>query len=404
MDGSLPGRGEAGVLSQRVCGILESTRPANMNNDKPSLAPSLSPPQTEKGFFREVLAGRGGSLADAFAGLRVSPYVSWSCEFPERGLFGARVTLDKRDGEGFFDFLEIRDSIYIVTENLIYADPRLEFLPGDGLLSFHVRLAGVLTLSVGRRAPVQVAGPSLLVWHQPNGISASEWHTPGRRELSVTVYCRPAFIKDALITDGTPGPRHIERFLGESDDSINFCQLPVTSDILAAATSVATSCHQGRLRLIHMEGKALELYCLILSAFDRLAEAVEEQYSAKDLECLRRAREILASRFSPVPTIQSIARELGINESKLKRGFKALFGKTVFEFGHECRMQHAMQLLRDQHLRIGLVADAVGYTHQTTFASAFKQHFGYRPKEIRKLPLSAPPIELRAKSAAPSSG
>jgi AraC-like DNA-binding protein len=40
-------------------------------------------------------------------------------------------------------------------------------------------------------------------------------------------------------------------------------------------------------------------------------------------------------------------------------------------------------------MRIGLVAEAVGYTHQTTFASAFKKHFGYRPKEIRKLPVPA---------------
>ena len=53
-------------------------------------------------------------------------------------------------------------------------------------------------------------------------------------------------------------------------------------------------------------------------------------------------------------------------------------------------MQHAMRLLRDQHMRIGLVAEAVGYTHQTTFASAFKKHFGYRPKEIRRLPVPPP--------------
>lgn len=50
-------------------------------------------------------------------------------------------------------------------------------------------------------------------------------------------------------------------------------------------------------------------------------------------------------------------------------------------------MHHAMRLLRDGHMRIGRVAEAVGYTHQTTFASAFKQYFGYRPKEICKLPI-----------------
>lgn len=354
------------------------------------------PPSTDKGFFRTLLAGPGRSLADAFASLRVSPHASWRCEFPERGLFGARIELNKSDGHGFCDFLEIRDSIYVLAENLVFADWRLEFLPGDGLLSFHVRLSGELNITLNGSSPLHVAGPSLLVWYQPEGVHASEWLAPGLHELSVTVFCRPEFIKSGLMPESGVRARYIERFLGAHAESVNFCQLPITSEILAAAEGVANSPYQGRLRLIHMEATALQLYCLILSAFDRLSEAVEELYSAGDLRLLHRAREILGTRFSPVPTITGLARELGLNESKLKRGFKVLFGKTVFEYGLHCRMQHAMRLLRDQHMRIGLVANAVGYTHQTTFASAFKHYFGYRPKEVRKLPV---PLRVNCSSA-----
>ena len=49
-------------------------------------------------------------------------------------------------------------------------------------------------------------------------------------------------------------------------------------------------------------------------------------------------------------------------------------------------MQHALHLLRDRRLRIGFVAEAIGYTHQGTFASAFKAHFGVRPKDVRRPP------------------
>lgn len=356
---------------------------------------AVPPPRTDRGFFRASLAGRGGSLTDAFALLRMSRRVSRLCEFPERRLFGGRIEIERSEGEGYFDFLQIADSMYVVTENAAYSEPRLEVVPGDGLLSFHVRLSGGFTICANRSSPIRVQGPSLLVWLQPDGIEASEWQLPGRREVSVTVFCRPDFVSGLIPETGTM-PRHIRRFLGSEPGALNYCQLPIDSEILDTASRLVRSNYGGRMHLVHLEAKALELFCQILRAFDRLSEAFDEQYGERDLERLHRAREILATRFTPVPTIHAIARELGINESKLKRGFKALFGKTVFEYGHECRMQHALQLLRDRHLRIGLVAEAAGYMHQTTFASAFKQHFGYRPKEIRRLMLQGqepPPMD-----------
>lgn len=347
---------------------------------------SAVPPSTDRGFFRASLAGRGSSLMDAFALMRMSQRVSRLCEYPDRRLFGGRIETDRSEGEGYFDFLQVGDSMYVVIENAVYTEPRLEVVPGDGLLSFHVRLAGGFTICTSRASPIRVQGPSLLVWLQPNGIEASEWQLPGRREISVTLFCKPEFVSGLVPESGTM-PRHIRRFLGSDPGTLNYCQLPVDAEILETASRVVRSAYAGRMHLVHLEAKSLELFCQILRAFDRLSEAFDEQYSERDLERLHRAREILASRFIPVPTIRSIARELGINESKLKRGFKTLFGKTVFEYGHECRMQHALQLLRDRHLRIGIVAEAAGYMHQTTFASAFKQHFGYRPKEIRRLML-----------------
>jgi AraC family transcriptional regulator, transcriptional activator of the genes for pyochelin and ferripyochelin receptors len=159
--------------------------------------------------------------------------------------------------------------------------------------------------------------------------------------------------------------------------------LPINAEILSAATDLAYCPYTGKLRLIYLEAKALELCCLIVAALDRLANLASEYYSEADLMHFQKAREIVATRFNPVPRMSEIARELGINETKLKRGFKALFGKPLNEYGRECRMQYAMQLLRDQHMPISRVAEQAGYNHQTTFANAFKQRFGYRPKDVR---------------------
>jgi len=42
-----------------------------------------------------------------------------------------------------------------------------------------------------------------------------------------------------------------------------------------------------------------------------------------------------------------------MSESKLKRAFKDYFGTTIFEYGLECRMRHALDLFTlkfDEHL------------------------------------------------------
>jgi AraC-like DNA-binding protein len=43
-----------------------------------------------------------------------------------------------------------------------------------------------------------------------------------------------------------------------------------------------------------------------------------------------------------------------------------------------------MGLLRDKQKQVARVAEAVGYGHQTSFATAFRRHFGMRPKDVRR--------------------
>jgi AraC-like DNA-binding protein len=46
-------------------------------------------------------------------------------------------------------------------------------------------------------------------------------------------------------------------------------------------------------------------------------------------------------QLAPAPTIPQVARAVGVSETTLKRGFKAVFGETPFDFSVRCRMQHA---------------------------------------------------------------
>jgi AraC-like DNA-binding protein len=88
-------------------------------------------------------------------------------------------------------------------------------------------------------------------------------------------------------------------------------------------------------------------------------------------------------QLSPAPTIRQVSRTAGMNETALKHGFKSVFGETVFEFSMRCRMQHALMLLRERGMPVARIAESVGYSHQTSFATAFRRHFGVRPRDVR---------------------
>ena len=142
----------------------------------------------------------------------------------------------------------------------------------------------------------------------------------------------------------------MQQLLTAAAPDFSYCRLTVTAEIIQCAAALLNNPVSGLLRLPYAEAKVLELLTLCVAAFGRLEAASVQQFSETDVARFHKAREILATKFSPPPTIASLARELAINETKLKSGFKALFGHTVFEYGHECRMQHALHLLRDKRI------------------------------------------------------
>lgn len=103
-------------------------------------------------------------------------------------------------------------------------------------------------------------------------------------------------------------------------------------------------------------------------------------FSPDDLKRLHQAKEILTHRLTNPPSLMELSRQVGLNDYKLKQGFRHIFGTTVFAYLRACRMKRAQQLLIAQELSIAQVAHAVGYASQSRFCDAFKKQFGTTPK------------------------
>ncbi|KAA8996656.1 helix-turn-helix domain-containing protein [Affinibrenneria salicis] len=94
------------------------------------------------------------------------------------------------------------------------------------------------------------------------------------------------------------------------------------------------------------------------------------------------ARELLLSDLSKPPTIEQLARETGLNQLKIKRGFKQLFGISTYALFQRKRMEHAHSLL--QHHSVTETATMMGYSNLSHFSAAFRKQFGVLPKDARR--------------------
>ena len=67
---------------------------------------------------------------------------------------------------------------------------------------------------------------------------------------------------------------------------------------------------------------------------------------------LSKAREILIQHIGEPITIKELSRKVAINECYLKKGFKEMFGTTIFDFYQSQRMEHARYLLYEKGLSV----------------------------------------------------
>ena len=128
---------------------------------------------------------------------------------------------------------------------------------------------------------------------------------------------------------------------------------------------------------------------LLLYSMDcMLGEKEESAFTCKflaneaDREKIIKAREILLQHIGEPITIKALSRKVAINECYLKKGFKEIFGTTIFDFYQSQRMEHAKYLLYDKGLSVTEVSLLLGYSSISHFSTAFKKHTGIKPCEL----------------------
>lgn len=134
------------------------------------------------------------------------------------------------------------------------------------------------------------------------------------------------------------------------------------------------------------EGQVLTLIAYMVRLLDEKNEQnnVHSSFRANDIERLHYAREMLARNVSNPPTLSELSHAAGMNHFKLNRGFKEVFGNTVFGQLRQIRLEKAKKLLMKGEMNVTEVSLTVGYSCLSHFAKVFKQQYGVNPKAYLK--------------------
>lgn len=213
-----------------------------------------------------------------------------------------------------------------------------------------------------------------------NGASGVVEYAARQRVVLVHLHVQPEVINLFDLETLEEIPASLRLAITKSEPTAYFCAQPMTMVMQAAIQQLLNCPYQGFAKRLYVESKALELISL---CFGQMLPGVIPSASglrADDVDRIFHAKDILLSQIANPPTLLELSHQVGLNDRKLKQGFRTVFGTTVFGYLHNHRMEQAQRLLLMPGATIASVAQKVGYRSPEAFSVAFRRTFGTSPK------------------------
>ena len=139
------------------------------------------------------------------------------------------------------------------------------------------------------------------------------------------------------------------------------------------------------LQPIYVKGKIYELLSVYFSNItqensDHCPYITNEEVVGK----IKMAKEIVINNMNNPPSLNDLAKEVGLNIKKLKSDFKEFYGVPVFTFLLNFKMELAKKLLQENKMNVNEISTHLGYSSSSHFIAAFKRKFGITPKQFSK--------------------
>ncbi|OOQ56977.1 AraC family transcriptional regulator [Mucilaginibacter pedocola] len=260
-------------------------------------------------------------------------------------------------------------SIEVDIEDEIPLDMQL----GEAALIMCFTLSGSLTISGHIRGSFSLRERSHFVFPTAEG-SGATLGISGKAKLFVA-----CFYGDVLPKLFSSGEQQVlrSRLSGNAWRAGRQVTLPMT-DII---TTLLQRADNNSLHQLFMAAKMLELLFISMEQLKQVGTEQPSPIKTKDLEKLEQAKLIIKQNLRQPYSLIELAHKVGLNDFKLKKGFREAYGNTVFGYLLDVRMRRAVAMLSSGNYKVSEVAHEVGYKNAHHFSDAFKRKLGYLPSK-----------------------
>lgn len=257
-------------------------------------------------------------------------------------------------------------------------DVGVSFCPIDEIGGVHGPHAQEGPDHMHANAPALRPSENITVFNQVNQRYSMSLHT-GEAFNSVSVCLLPAYFKSLDEHFGDVLARQAEELMDCQGFILDDESAPYLRAVLRAAGNYNTSFAQRK-----QNGKHVQNCVALLTVREMERQRANAHRGALDhRQMTQRACAIIQADPAHAPGVNDLASMFHISRSRLCAIFKAETGISIGTFVTNARVALACNLLSDSRLPVADIAQAAGYSHQSSFAEAFRRSTGKTPLQWR---------------------
>jgi AraC-like DNA-binding protein len=288
-------------------------------------------------------------------------------------------------GTGSMELVRLAEDISVLIYDVNWLRETVFEVRDGPYMRFNFTLEQNMTMAIDEGGDVGVVQPSWRFLNNARERVVRETITSGTRNAWVTMVFKDSFVCRQLGLASLADDAAIAGLFRRPEGDAVYREYPLDYRLNQMVSNLIASNLDDRLHLPYVQGKALELFCVALDHMlhERKEEAIPVLLRPRDEKAVMLARELIDKNLADPPGLRELCTIVGINRNKLQYGFRHLFDASISKYIQDARLTEAYRLLEQGDSQIIAVAQQVGFTHQSSFSTAFKKKFGFSPSQVR---------------------
>lgn len=291
---------------------------------------------------------------------------------------------NKATGE-YSELIELTEGLLLTSSSFAATGQAVMRGVGDGWVRWGCILSGNYSNSKG--FDPETAGTAKIggFFFLPDGQEANFSVGPsGKAVRSISLWCSRPMFAEFVGPDVSGLQPDVCQILHGTAPAEVYCPVHLSPTMERLVLDILDAPENVVMKRLFLQSKAFSLVYEMIADMRREKSGAQPGLNTRQTASVIKAYELLQEDYVAPPSLEQLARQVGLNRTSLVQAFKLQFGLTIGEYCLELKMQQAWHRLVKTDEAISDIAYSLGYEHTANFSTAVKRCFSLTPREIRQ--------------------